>query len=157
MVTHIVDHITVELIGPDGLVKRTVSADRVTTVGVDGICDRVGRTTAGTAFASGYQYFLVGTSAQAPAAGNTGLIGPISGKCLGSRLQGSYAHPAGSNYFRVYRTVGPGTCTGNWYESGLFNYARIAAGGKMLNRGTFALVSKTAADSARMTHQIQFT
>jgi hypothetical protein len=150
------DLITVELIR-DGQVIQTVSADTITATGRDGICQRVGRTTPGTLYGSGYNYFMVGTSQTVPSTSQTNLIQPISGKLFGSRLLGSYSHPVGSNYFTVYRTVGPGTCTGNWYESGLFAYARIAAGGPMLNRGTFSLVSKSAADSARMTHKIQFT
>lgn len=151
------NEITVELFNREGTLLKTVSADRITTVGIDGICDRVGRSTPGTAFGSGYQYLMVGTSAAAPAAGNTNLGVPISGKLFGSRLQGSFTHPAGSNYFSVARTFGVGTCTGNWYESGLFIYQRIAAAGKMLNRGTFALVAKAASDSARITHKVTFT
>jgi hypothetical protein len=149
--------ITVELFDKTGKRIKTVSADRVTTVGVDAICNRVGRITPGTKFASGFGYILVGTSAVAPAANQVALIGPISGKLFGSRLEGSFAHPVGSNYFRVYRTVGPGTCTGNWQESALYNYQRIAAGSKILNRGTIAAVNKTATDSARITHQVAFT
>jgi hypothetical protein len=121
--------------------------DLVVTAGKEFLCKACGSYSTATGTPS-MRYIAVGSSQVAPAAGQTALGGELA------RGIGSYVHPSGSTYYRVYKTFPAGTATGNVYESGCFNKS---TGGAMLNRGTFGLISKGASDTLKVTWTISFS
>jgi hypothetical protein len=140
-------------IGVGGFIELEINqqvksiSDLVTTAGKEFLCLVCGSYSTKTGTPS-MRYIAIGSSQVAPSAGQTALGGEMA------RGIGSYVHPPGSTYYRVYKTFPAGTATGNIYESGCFNKP---TGGVMLNRGTFGLISKGASDTLKVTWTISFS
>ena len=125
--------------------------DLIVTGGKQLICKAVGGDTTGTGTPPA-KYIEVGRSQTAPAVGQTDLLGTPKM----NRLLGSFVFPAGSSYYRLYRTFQAGQATGTIQEYGCFNKP-VGSAGMMLNRGTFPPIGKGASDTLQVTAKMQFT
>jgi hypothetical protein len=128
--------LTIVLRGPDGQVKdqRTIP-NLVVTTGRNWLASR---TTATPAVMS---HMAIGTGTTAPALGDTALQTQTGRVALTSSTT--------TNNVTTYEcTFGAGVGTGAITEAGIFN---AASAGTMLNRATFAVVTKGAADVMAIT------
>lgn len=129
--------VRLQVIGPDGVVKEEHEfKNLVVTAGKTFIASRM----VGTA-SNVMSHLAIGTSATAPAAGDT-TLGAEAGRVA---LSGS---TASSNTVTYTATVPAGTGTGAIVEAGIFN---AGASGTMLCRTTFSVINKGAADSLAAT------
>lgn len=89
----------------------------------------------------------LGTGTALPAQGDIGLGSPLSRIALQSSN-------ITDNTISYVATFGPGVNTGAVTEAGIFN---AASGGTMLNRTTFDVVNKSAADTIIITWNVTVT
>ena len=87
-------------------------------------------------------HIAVGTGTTAPAAAQTALV------TESARVAATYAHTAGTKVFTMVATFPAGTATAALTEAGIFN---AASAGTMLDRVTFAVINKGAADTLTVT------
>lgn len=97
------------------------------------------------ASASPFVALAVGSSATAPASGDTALGSELARVAFGSAA-------AAANVVTVSSTFNPGVGTGAWQEAGLFNNA--TSGGTMFSHVTFSVVNKGSLDTITVTWQI---
>lgn len=123
------------------LVDKTVP-NLVVSVGRNFIASRI----AGNATPV-MSHMAVGTSATAPAIGNTTLGAEVGRVAITSGT-------ASSSDVTYIATFGAGVGTGALVEAGLFNAASL---GTMLCRTTFAVVNKGASDTLQITWTVSVT
>lgn len=111
----------------------------IVNAGFDLICDAIGRSSGRPAVIS---HIAVGTGTTAPAAAQTALVAESA------RVAATYAHTAGTKVFTMTATFPAGTATAALTEAGIFN---AASAGTMLDRVTFAVINKGAADTLTVT------
>jgi len=121
--------------------KRHVKNMTVTT-GFQAVSDMMGKATAQPV---GFVNCGIGTGTIAPALGDTDL-GTAS-----TRVAGGYTRTADTVWANA-ATFGAGVGTGSITEAGLFNSVTMA-GGTMLCRQTFGVVTKGASDTLVVTWQ----
>lgn len=101
------------------------------------------------------KFINIGSSQVVPAATQGSLGGFLR------NLLGSFTAPAGSAYFRLARTFGPGTVTATIQEWAIGNKLKTGASGAgsghILNRGTVGAITKAAADSLAATTTVTFS
>ena len=135
--------------------ERTINLkDTIMTKGKELMCKGTGGDTAGAGTPAA-KYIALGTSAVAVTGTQTKLYGEFTG--AGRRILGSFVYPAGSSYYRLYRTFQAGTCTGAIVEWGMFNKQGAGTPATMLNRGTFPVINKGASDTLQVTGRVTFT
>ena len=121
------------------LVQEHLLKNLVVTVGKNWITSRMGGNTA-----SIMTHMNLGTGATAPALTDTDLVTPLTRTLLQSSV-------ITDNTVSHVCTFAPGINTGAITEAGIFN---AVTGGTMLNRTTFAVVNKSAADTIVITWNI---
>lgn len=126
------------LVRENGDVEVTRKDNIIVNAGFDFICDAIANATRPAAMG----WVGVGTGAVAPAAGDTALGAQLT------RVAAAYAHTAGTKVFTETATFGAGVATGAITEAGVFN---AASAGTMLDRVTFAVINKGAADTLTVT------
>lgn len=96
------------------------------------------------------KYMAVGTKTQAPAGGNTKLVGELDRNVMSgsapSQLTGANDHK-----FQCKGTWAAGDATGALTEAGVLNHSTV---GSMLCYVTFSVINKGAADSLTITWTI---
>jgi hypothetical protein len=133
--------VTLQITGPDGVVKEQRQTNLVTTVGKSFIVARMFDTSQTV-----MGYMAVGSNTTAAAVGDTTLGTEISG----SRTAVSSATYTGTTGTYV-ATLGAGVGTGAITEAGIFN---ASSAGTMLAHTVFAVVNKGALDSMSITWAI---
>lgn len=103
--------------------------------GFDFICDALCLSASRPAVLS---YIGVGTNTAAPAIGNTALGTELN------RQAATYAHTAGTQNFTLTANFAAGVATGAITEAAVFN---ASAAGTMIDRVTFGVINKGAADT----------
>lgn len=126
------------LIKEDGSVEVTRKDNIIVNGGFDFICDAISNGTRPAAMG----FIGVGTGAAAPAATDSAL------GVQSARIAATYAHTAGTKTFTVTATFAAGIATAALTEAGVFN---AATAGTMLDRVTFAVINKGAADTLTVT------
>lgn len=126
------------LVRENGDVEVTRKDNIIVNGGFDFICDAIANGTRPAAMG----WIGVGTDATAPAAANTAL------GAQSARVAASYAHTAGTKVFTLTATFAAGTATAALTEAGVFN---ASTAGTMLDRVTFAVINKGAADTLTVT------
>lgn len=133
-------HLKIEVFGPDGSLKDVREVKNlVVTAGKGFIASRMG-----SAAAAVMGWMELGTGTTAAAAGDTTLQAVIAA----SRVALTSATVATNNITYV-GTWGAGVGTGAVTEAGVFN--QVTAGGTMLSRTVFAVVTKGAGDTMTIT------
>ena len=139
---HVKGFITLQLFGPDGLLKEERSiANIVTNAGRAHIIDRL--QAAGVAVAD---YIAIGTSSTAAAAADTALVAEVA------RAQGTLSQPDAYTDRCVY-TFGAGTGTGTITEAGRLNAASV---GTLVGRQVFTGIVKGASDTLQITYDFTY-
>ena len=133
--------VTLQITGPDGVVKEQRQTNLVTTVGKNFIVARMFDTSQTV-----MGYMAVGSNTTAAAVGDTTLGTEISG----SRTAVSSATYTGATGTYV-ATLGAGVGTGAVTEAGIFN---ASSAGTMLAHTVFSVVNKGALDSMSITWAI---
>lgn len=132
-------HLTLELVGPDGVVKERIEKDNlIVNGGFDFICDAIGNASRGAVMG----YIALGTDATAASASQTALLAEAA------RVATSYAHTGGTKIFSLAATFSAGTGTGALTEAGVLN---AASSGTLLDRVTFSTINKGSSDSLTAT------
>ncbi len=135
--------VTYTLRGPDGNVKDVrVVPNLITNAGFDFICKVMGDTATQPASA---HWIAIGTGATAAAVTDTTL------QTENARQTSTFAHTTGTKIYTEDTTFAAGTGTGAITESGMLNASSV---GTLLNRQTFAVINKAAADTLQVTWQI---
>jgi hypothetical protein len=134
-------HLTAVLTKPDGSVIRVDKDNMIVDGGFDFICDVIGNPSQPTEMA----YIAVGTNNTAAAATQTALLAEVD------RNAAIYSHTAGTKSFTLTATFNPGEATAGLQEAGIFNAPSL---GTMLNRVTFPIINKDAADTLTVTFTI---
>ena len=134
--------ITLELIGPDGLVRDVRRVENiVTNVGRAHIIDRL--QAAGAAVCDS---IAIGTTNTAAAAADPTLVAE------NARAQGTLSQPDAYTDRCVY-TFAAGTGTGTIVEAGRLN---AASNGTLMGRQVFTGIVKTASDSLQVTYDFTY-
>lgn len=94
----------------------------------------------------------VGSGSTGALTANTALEAEIGG-VAGDRHASAISAPSTTSVL-FSSSYGPGHCTGNWYEAGIFN--ATGAAGLMLARVTFGLLTKAAGDTFIIEYTISF-
>jgi len=129
----------ITLFGPDGSIKDTRHVENlITTAGFDGICQRGFSTQTGSA---SFNYIAIGSGVTAASTANTTLGSEAA------RAQGTYAHTDAKANLSLTNTFAAGTATGSIAEYGVLN---ASSTGQLLNRATFGVITKGAADSLQL-------
>ena len=141
----VVGQLTIEHFDEFGeIIEKRIIPNLVVTTGKNLIASRL----AGTASAV-VGWMEVGTSSQAAAVGDTGLILPVSASR--TALTSITAGVPTTNAVRHIATFAAGVGTGSLTEAGLFN-ASIA--GTMLCRTVYGVITKGALDSITITWDV---
>lgn len=128
--------------GSGKLKEVRVVPNLITNDGFDFICDAMGKAASRPAV---MDYIAIGSSSTAASASQSALISQLF------RKSATYTHTGGTKIYTLDVTFTAGEGTGAVQESGMFN---AATGGNMLNRQTFPVINKGAADSLQVTWQI---
>jgi hypothetical protein len=129
--------------GPDGRVRERVRrSNLIVTVGKNHMADQMS-----DSGETAMSHLAIGTGTTAPVVGNTTLETEIARAALDSKTQNN-------NVVTYIATFGAGVGTGAITEAGLLN---AAAAGTLLNRVTFAVINKGAADSLQLTFTVTYT
>lgn len=120
----------------DGDVSVTRKDNIIVDNGFDFVCHALANAGARPACLS---HIAIGTSTTAPDAANTTLLAEVA------RVAATYAHTNGTKQFTMTAVFEAGTGTAAITEAGVFNDA-AANTGAMLDRVTFAVINKGAAD-----------
>ena len=126
------------LVKANGDVEVTRKDNLIVNGGFDLISDAISNSTRPAAA----NYIAVGTSNAAVAATQTALT------TESARGLGTYSHTVGTKVFTVTYTFPAGVATAGLQEAGVFN---ASTGGTMLDRVTFAIINKGAADTLTVT------
>lgn len=138
--------VTYRLFDAQGRLKDVRIADNaIVDDGFDYICNAM----ADNPQPAPMEFIAIGDSAVAVTAADSALGNELHRKI------GAYVHTLGTKIYTLEATFTAGEGTGAVVESGQFNLATI--GGIMLNRQTFAVINKGAADSLQVTWQITLT
>lgn len=128
----------VELFDENGDLKEFREVENlIVTTGVTAIIERLDSSPA-TAQPS---HMGLGTSATAPAAGNTTLTGEPTRVALSSSTSAGAVLTMVANW-------AAGAATGSWAEAGVFNALTV---GTMYSRATFGTIAKGASDTLQIT------
>lgn len=119
----------------NGDIESVSRKNLIVNVGYDFICDSIGLASGRPSVMS---YIAVGTGTTAPAAAQTALVTEIA------RVSAIYTHTAGTKTFKITTTFNPGTGTGAITEAAILN---ASSAGIMLNRVSFPVINKGAADT----------
>jgi hypothetical protein len=155
----VVGEIWAELSRDGKVVESRYARNKIGSMGRDIFTRRVASVNAVTAVGSPVRFLAVGSVGTPNSSGNTRLGSEWrrAGASAGDqRLVGSYAHPTGSFYFTLIRTFQAGTVTGGIREAGAFTRGSFKAG-SMMNRGTFAVITKGASDTLKLTVKVTYT
>lgn len=137
------DNVEVVLRGPDGRVKRRLSAHNlVTTVGKEKLAEQLVAAPA----TEKPKYIAIGTSGTAAAAGDTALGGELK------RLEAS-TRTASGKVLTMKVTFAAGEGTGTVKEAGIF---AAAAAGSMYARLAFEGIAKGAEDALEITWKLTY-
>ena len=140
-------HWKLEVIGPDGKVKDTrEKKNLIVTTGLNFLREFILDSVTPTA-AARMGWIAIGSDATAVAAGNTALGTQLAREAVETYTAG------GTGVASIDNTFGAGVGTGTVAEAGVFN---ASSGGTMLNRVTFAAVTKGAGDSLKVTFTLTF-
>ena len=121
----------------------TYKHNTIVNSGYDFICAAMGSSTRPAAM----EYVAVGSGSTANAMTMTALVTQLA------RVKGTYSHTAGTKFFTLKASFGPGTGTGTIKELGVFN---ALSGGTMLDRIVIGTVTKEAGDTYNATFQFAF-
>lgn len=133
---------TVQVIGPDGAVKdERTKRNLIVTSGLNFLREYLLDSVTPTS-AARMGWIAIGSDATAVSAANTALGTELARGAVATYTAG------GTGVASIDRTFGAGVGTGTVSEAGVFN---AASSGTMLNRVTFAAVTKGAADSLKVT------
>lgn len=131
------------LSGPDGKVRARIRRrNLIVTVGKNHMADQMS-----DSGETAMSHIAIGTGTTAPVVGNTTLETEVARAALDSKTQNN-------NVVTYVATFGAGVGTGAITESGILN---AAAAGTLLNRVTFAVINKGAADSLQLTFTVTYT
>jgi hypothetical protein len=129
--------------GPNGRVRARVRRrNLIVTVGKNHMADQMS-----DSGETAMSHIAIGTGTTAPVVGNTTLETEVARAALDSKTQNN-------NVVTYVATFGAGVGTGAITESGILN---AAAAGTLLNRVTFAVINKGAADSLQLTFTVTYT
>jgi hypothetical protein len=131
------------LVKGDGTVMTRRKDNLILNVGFDFICNALAAASSRPAVMG---YTAVGTGTTAAAATQTALVTELSRKAA------TYAHTTGTKVFTLRTTFNAGEATGAITEAGICN---ASSGGIFLDRVTFDVINKAAADV--LTTTFQFT
>ena len=98
-------------------------------------------------------YMAVGTTATAPAAGDTDLIA-IAGTRVSGATSAQYTQSVTNDGVQYQCTIPAGNGTGALVEAGIFN---ASSGVTMLARAVFSVINKAAGDSLTITWKVYLT
>ena len=126
------------LVKGNGDIEVTRKDNIIVNGGFDLISDAISNSTRPAAA----NYIAVGTGTTAPAATQTALV------TESARGLGTYAHTVGTKVFTVTFTFAAGVATAALTEAGVFN---ASSAGTMLDRVTFSVINKGAADTLTVT------
>ena len=121
----------------------TYKHNTIVNSGYDFICAAMGSSSRPSAM----EYIAVGSGSTANAMTMTALVTQLA------RVKGTYSHTAGTKFFTLKASFGPGTGTGAIKELGVFN---ALSGGTMLDRIVIGTVTKEAGDTYNATFQFAF-
>lgn len=121
----------------------TYKHNTIVNSGYDFICAAMGSSSRPAAM----EYIAVGSGSTANAMTMTALVTQLA------RVKGTYSHTAGTKFFTLKASFGPGTGTGAIKELGVFN---ALSGGTMLDRIVIGTVTKEAGDTYNATFQFAF-
>lgn len=130
-----------EVIGPDGKVKDTrEKRNLIVNAGLNFLREFILDSVTPTA-AARMGWIAIGSDATAVTSSNTTLGTELARGAVATYTAG------GTGVATIDRTFGAGSGTGTITEAGVFN---AASSGTMLNRVTFAAVTKAAGDSLKV-------
>lgn len=133
---------TVQVIGPDGVVKeQREKKNLIVSAGLNWIREFLLDSVTPTA-AARMGWIAIGSDATAVSAANTALGTELARGAVANYTAG------GTGVASIDYTFGAGTGTGAISEAGTFN---ASSAGTMLNRVVFATVTKGASDSLKVT------
>lgn len=121
----------------------TYKHNTIVNGGYDFICEALGSSTRPAAM----EYIGVGSGSTANTMTMTQLVTQLA------RVKGTYSHTAGTKFFTLKATFGPGTGTGTIRELAMFN---ALSGGTMFDRVVIGTVTKEAGDTYNATFQFAF-
>jgi len=132
-------HMSLELRGPDGLLKEVREVDNlIVTVGKNGIADQL----LASPTISKPSHMAVGTGSTAPAAGDTALGAEIDRNALTTKTRSTNVVTMVGDW-----AAGDGTNSAI-AEAGIFD---AASTGNMYSRATFTAINKGASDTLSIT------
>lgn len=126
----------------------------ITDRGLDEIAEAVfGVNGTGTTL---FNFLDIGTSSTAPSLDNEGLVLPVGGACVRIQDIAPDVLPAitGETSVSVISSFAGNLCAGAIVETGIFN---SVAGGEMLGRSTFGVVTITPSDTLQVNYTVTIT
>lgn len=130
---------TAVLVREDGEVEVTRKDNIIVNVGFDFIANAIGNSGARPACMG---WIAVGTSATAPAAGDSGLGSELN------RQAATFSHSAGTKTFTFQSSYAAGVATGALTEAGVLN---ASTGGTLFDHVSFNVINKGANDTLTIT------
>ena len=150
----ITGYVTLQVFDKDGNLKQTVeNHNLIVDVGFDEMAEAIfGVGGVGTTL---FDFIEIGTSSTAPSAGQTALVSPIGG-C--ARVQDVSPDVntliSGETSISVISSFSGVTCAGGIQEAGIFN---SLAGGQMLGRSIFGIVTIGSSDTLNLNYTVTLT